>query len=227
MLWLSLNFQDSNDLEFLVRLLHVGLQSLDVVEKQEFRSKQVGLDGVYTVQYIHLIFAYQDNDIVVKFLPSLMELMVNSHLQSVCSKLGEEFSVDIHPSKFQLKQPIVSHIVCMYALNLVKKKDTKLLSELLVAIAVSHQKDHIALPDGFLHQMANFMSSNFKCLQDASGETLLRKFWVPCSCQDDGMLHLCRLLWGVQTHLEPDLLDTVLKEMKPKQQVHLCRLSKI
>jgi len=160
----------------------------------------------------------------MKFLPSLMELMVNSHLQTVCSKLGEEFTQDMHPSKFQLKQPIVSHIVCTYALNLVKRKDAKHLAELLAAIAVSHQKDHVVLPDGFLHQMANYMSSNVKCLQDSSGETLLRKFWVPCSCQDDGLLHLCRLLWGVQTHLEPDLLDTVLKEMKPKQQVHVMQL---
>ena len=27
-----------------MRLLHVGLQSLDIVEKQEFKSKQVSLD---------------------------------------------------------------------------------------------------------------------------------------------------------------------------------------
>lgn len=147
--------------------------------------------------------------------------MVDNHLQLLSSKLGDD-SIQQESSsfKFQFKQPIIIHIVCFHALSLVKKKDTKQLTELLVAIANSHQKDRVVLPDGFLHQMANHMLSNIKCLQEVNGETLLRKFWVPCSCQDEGMLHLCRLLWGVQAHLEPDLLDTVLKEMKPKQQVH-------
>ena len=33
--------KESSDLEFLVRLLHVGLQSLEVLDKQEFHFKQV------------------------------------------------------------------------------------------------------------------------------------------------------------------------------------------
>ena len=33
--------QESSDLEFLVRLLHVGLQSLEIVDKQEFHFRQV------------------------------------------------------------------------------------------------------------------------------------------------------------------------------------------
>jgi len=149
-----------------------------------------------------------------------MELMVDNHLQLLYTKLGEDPVQQKFTSfKFQLKQPMIIHMVCFYALNLVKKKDSRQLTELLVAIANCHQKDHATLPDGFLHQMANHMSSNIKYLQEVNGETLLRKFWVPCSCQDEGMLHLCRLLWGVQAHIEPDLLDTVLKEMKPKQQV--------
>ena len=35
------NVKESSDLEFLVRLLHVGLQSLEIVDKQEFHFKQV------------------------------------------------------------------------------------------------------------------------------------------------------------------------------------------
>ena len=157
---------------------------------------------------------------MVKFLPSLMELMVDNHLQMLSSKLGEDLVQQGFASfQFQLNQPLIMHIVCFYALNLAKKKDSKQLTELLIAIANCHQKDHGVLPDGFLHQIANHMSSNVRCLQEVSGESLLQNFWVPCSCQDDGMLHLCRLLWGVQAHLEPDLLDTVLREMRPKQQV--------
>lgn len=45
------SLQESNDLEFLVRLLHVGLQSLEVVEKQEFHFKQVLLI-VYGISFI-------------------------------------------------------------------------------------------------------------------------------------------------------------------------------
>ena len=151
-----------------------------------------------------------------------MELMVDNQLQLLCSKLGEDSAQQGFAAfKFQLKQPLIMHIICFYALHLAKKKDSKQLTELLMAIANSHQKEHVLLPDGFLHQIANHMSSNVKCLQEVNGETLLRNFWIPCSYQDDGMLHLCRLLWGVQAHLEPDLLDTVLKEMKPKQQVKI------
>ena len=41
--------KESSDLEFLVRLLHVGLQSLEVLDKQEFHFKQVIINFIVLV----------------------------------------------------------------------------------------------------------------------------------------------------------------------------------
>ena len=175
----------------------------------------------------------QDVELIVRFLPELLSIMVENSLRGVCHKLKEEHS-PFTPSRHFIaslaKNPCAVHITCTYALHLLEKRELRSLVLLLPAIASGYTQDENGqLPDVFLHQLVLSLTNQQEPLKEASLQAVLKDFWLPC-CQssESVLLHFCRLLWTLHSRINRRLLSEVLEDMRPGEQVSSnCYLSMV
>lgn len=170
----------------------------------------------------------QEADLVVRFLPELVLVMMEPSLRAVHLKLKQEHSA-LDPAL-----TFVSHIAssqeamllaCSYALHLVEKRDFKTLSQLLPAIAkayISSERD--IMPDGFLHSLVVMLVPHVAGLREAQLLPIMKDFWAQCAQHSEtALLYCCRLLWACHDKLKPAYLLTDLLELiTPSEQARGC-----
>ena len=166
----------------------------------------------------------KDTSIVVKFLPELMTLMVDTTLQQVSQRLKETVPTPRMPPdafRSQLGKQAAMLIASAYALLLAEQKDFPSVAHLLPIIASVFSSEDVQLPDGFLHHIGCLLCASAEVLREDLGELILKDFYLACCCSDEGLLYTCRFLWLVGDKVPRALLDEVLKEMGSRSQV--CR----
>lgn len=164
----------------------------------------------------------QDTSIVVKFMPELMTLMVDTTLQQVTQRLKEAASTPRMPPdafRSQLGKQAAMLIASAYALLLTEQKDFPSVAHLLPIIASVFSSEDVQLPDGFLHHIGCLLCESAEVLREDLGELILKDFYLACCCADEGLLYTCRFLWLVGDKVPRALLDEVLKEMGSRSQV--------
>ena len=161
---------------------------------------------------------------MVKFLPTLLSLMVENTLRSLHRQLKEDytpFSIPAHFLHFISRHSGAMHLACSYALQLLEKKDLKSFSLLLPAIAKGFIKsESVLLPDTFLHLLILFMDRHREMLKESTFLLILRDFWVPCChSSEQVVLHLFRMLWFLHGKISQELLREVLETVEPGKEV--------
>ena len=163
-------------------------------------------------------------ELIVKFLPELLALIVDNALRGVYRQLKEDHTPhtpSAHFISYLSKHPVATHITCTYALHLLDKKDMKSLSLLLPTIAKgSDDPDTISVPDIFLHVFVLELSQQPEMLREDLLTLILNEFWVPC-CQNSEtvILHFCRFFWIFHGRLNPTYLAEVLEAVNPSEEV--------
>ena len=211
-----------------MRLIGLAFKSLTLLETKEYYENKVvwlslSLPPSLPLSFIQLFFL-QDVELIVKFLPELLSLMVDNALRGVYRQLKEDhtpFSASNGFINCLSKHPSAMHITCTYALHLMEKKDMKSLSLLLPTIAKGcDDPDAISVPDVFLHLLVLELSQQHETLREATLLSLLNDFWVPC-CQSSGesaLLHFCRFFRTYHTRLPPTTLAEILEAVNPSEE---------
>ena len=173
-----------------------------------------------------LVLFIQDVELIVKFLPELVAVMVDNTLRGLYKQLKEEHTPYSPSASFfscLAKQPCAMYIMCTYALHLLEKKDMKSLSLLLPMIAKTcEHSDPVSIPDVFLHVLVLELTQQIETLREAVLHSTLNEFWVPCSQSNETvLLHFCRLLWTFHGRLNPAYLAEVLEAVNPSEEVGL------
>ena len=175
------------------------------------------------LMYMHVFhpaLITQDVSLAVKFLPELMSFMMDGTMQQLLQKLKEPLSSSSTASlkTYISKQPAML-ILCSYTCLLAEQKDFSDLLQLLPMIASVFSSQDVQLPDGFIHHIGLLLCTAVDLLQESQIRTILKEFYLPCCCSDEGLLYMCRYLWLVAEKVDKDLLDEVLRQLEIESQV--------
>lgn len=193
--------RESPEVVSLVRLLDLGLKSWDILDQQDFVEDKL------------------DVSLAIKFLPELMSFMVDGTLHQVLQKLKEPTTMPFTTSLktyISKQQPML--ILCSYTCVLAEQKDFSNLVQLLPMIASVFSTQDVQLPDGFIHHIGLLMCGAVDAMQDSHVRTILREFYLPCSCSDEGFLYACHYLCLVSEKVDKEFLDEVLGLMETESQ---------
>ena len=176
--------------------------------------------------YIQLLFS-QDSEVIVKFLPELMSIIVESQLKNVHNKLKLDhpiYTPSSHFTRYLSTFPAAMQITCVCLLHLIEKKDIRTVLVLLPPLAklFSQNDPDTIIPDGFLHMFVVCIVNRIEFIRENHLSVILREFFVPCAQHSETvLLYLCRLLWAGYRKVKPDILNEVLQEMEPSDQVNI------
>ncbi|KAF2368452.1 Cofactor of BRCA1 [Trinorchestia longiramus] len=200
--------RENSVLVLVLRMLALGLHSWDMIESQVFREPKL------------------DPQIVTKFLPALVSLMVDDEVRKLNSKLPLDeretaIAVIEHsgppPDAYQayLQESSVACVLAMhYTLHCAGKRDRAGVMRVLGTLATCHQDR--AFHDTFLHSLVAAlipMTEEF-ALEDFC-TIVFDEFFLTNISRENVMRHLMKLVWYVHPKLPDVRRDTLLKALQP------------
>ncbi|KAK5642952.1 hypothetical protein RI129_009119 [Pyrocoelia pectoralis] len=203
--------RDNTILILLLRMLALGLSAWVMIDSQDFKEPKL------------------DSQVVTKFLPALMSLMVDDQVRHLSGKLPpdeREAAITIieHSGPLPdaveayLQESSVASILAMYyTLHVTKHKDRVGLLRILAVLA--NCRDDRAFEDPFLHSMVALlihMTDEFTTADFCTG--LFDEFFFAGLTRDNVTRHLLKLLWYIYPRLPPNRLHTLLKALQPTNQ---------
>lgn len=203
--------RDNPVLILILRMLSLGLSAWQMIDSQEFKEPKLDLQ------------------IVTKFVPALMSLMVDDQVRNLSSKLPPDereaaITVIEHAGPLPdaveayLQDSSVASILAMYyTLHVAKSKDRVALLRILQVLA--NCKDDKAFDDPFLHSLVSLLIHNMEEFQAEDFCTaLFDEFFFAGLSRDNVNRHVLKLLWYVHHKLPINRLDTLLKALQPTHQ---------
>ncbi|KAL7640276.1 UNVERIFIED_CONTAM: hypothetical protein RMT77_009690 [Armadillidium vulgare] len=200
--------RDNSVLVLILRMLALGLHSWDMIESQVFREPKL------------------DPQIVTKFLPALMSLMVDDDVRRLNAKLPldeRESAITIiehsgpPPDAYQayLQESSVACVLAMYyTLHSATRKDKVALMRVLGTLATCHQNR--AFQDTFLHSL---VASLIPMAEDFSTEdfctVVFDEFFFTNNGRENILRHVMKLVWYVHPKLPPARLTSIMKCLQP------------
>ncbi|XP_030765996.1 negative elongation factor B [Sitophilus oryzae] len=203
--------RDNTILILLLRMLALGLSAWVMIDSQDFKEPKL------------------DSQVVTKFLPALMSLMVDDQVRQLSTKLPpdeREAAITIIEHAGPLPDAVeayiqdssVASILAMYyTLNVTRLKDRVALLRILTVLA--NCKDDRAFEDPFLHSFVGLLINNPDEFQAEDFCTALFDEFFSVGLQRDNVTrHLLKLLWYVHQKLPVSRLHTILKTVQPTHQ---------
>lgn len=200
--------RDNTILILLLRMLALGLSAWVMIDSQDFKEPKL------------------DNQVVTKFLPALMSLMVDDQVRNLQSRLPpderESAITTIEHSgpapdsveSFIQQSSVASIIAMYYTLHTARQKDRVGILRILAVLA-SCQSDR-AYEDPFLHSIVALlipMAEEFVHEEFCTG--LFDEFLFAGLTRDNVTRHMLKLLWYVHMKLPPGRLSTLMKALQP------------
>lgn len=195
----------------LLRMLALGLHAWDMIDSQAFKEPKL------------------DGQLVTKFLPSLMSLMVDDQVRSINAKLPQDdresaITTIEHsgstPDAYQayLQESNVASVLSMYyALHTARQRDRQALMRVLGSLA--NCENDRAFEDPFLHTlivllipMADEFSTEDFCT------VVFDEFFFTSVSRETVLRHLLKLLWYVYPKMPPIRRDLLMKALQPASQ---------
>uniref|UniRef100_A0A6P7FGL5 Negative elongation factor B n=1 Tax=Diabrotica virgifera virgifera TaxID=50390 RepID=A0A6P7FGL5_DIAVI len=209
---------DNTILILLLRMLALGLSAWVMIDSQDFKEPKL------------------DAQVVTKFLPALMSLMVDDQVRQLSGKLPHDereaaITVIEHSGPLPdaveayLQDSTVASILAMYyTLHAARLKDRVGLLRILTVLA--NCKDDRAFEDPFLHSFVCLLIHNSDEFQAEDFCTaLFDEFFFAGLSRDNVTRHLLKLLWYVHQKLPTSRLHSLMKALQPTHQhsekVHL------
>ncbi|KXJ80419.1 hypothetical protein RP20_CCG025132 [Aedes albopictus] len=205
--------RDNTILILLLRMLALGLSAWIMIDSQDFKEPKL------------------DSQVVTKFLPALMSLMVDDQVRNLHSKLPpderESAITTIEHSgpapdavEAYIQESSVASILAMYyTLHTARQKDR--VGILRVMAILASCKDDRAYEDPFLHSLIALMipmSEEFANEDFCTG--LFDEFLFAGLTRDNVTRHMLKLLWYIHAKLPQARLQTLLKALQPNAQHH-------
>ncbi|KAJ3662904.1 hypothetical protein Zmor_007221 [Zophobas morio] len=203
--------RDNTILILLLRMLALGLSAWVMIDSQDFKEPKL------------------DSQVVTKFLPALMSLMVDDQVRQLSSKLPpdeREAAITVIEHSGPLPDAVeayiqdssVASILAMYyTLNVARLKDRVGLLRILTVLA--NCKDDRAFEDPFLHSLVAFLIHNPDEFQAEDFCTaLFDEFFFAGLSRENVTRHLLKLLWYVHSRLPASRLHTLMKALQPTHQ---------
>uniref|UniRef100_A0A182JZV3 Negative elongation factor B n=1 Tax=Anopheles christyi TaxID=43041 RepID=A0A182JZV3_9DIPT len=200
-------------LVLLLRMLALGLSAWVMIDSQDFKEPKL------------------DSQVVTKFLPALMSLMVDDQVRHLHSKLPpderESAITTIEHSgpapdavEAYIQENAVASILAMYyTLHTARQKDR--VGILRVMAILASCKDDRAYEDPFLHSLIALiipMSDEFANEDFCTG--LFDEFLFAGLTRDNVTRHMLKLLWYIHQKLPQVRLMTLMKALQPTAQHH-------
>ncbi|KAJ3635246.1 hypothetical protein MTP99_008166 [Tenebrio molitor] len=203
--------RDNTILILLLRMLALGLSAWVMIDSQDFKEPKL------------------DSQVVTKFLPALMSLMVDDQVRQLSSKLPpdeREAAITVIEHSGPLPDAVeayiqdssVASILAMYyTLSVARAKDRVGLLRILTVLA--NCKDDRAFEDPFLHSLVALLIHNPEEFQAEDFCTaLFDEFFFAGLSRDNVTRHLLKLLWYVHSRLPASRLHTLMKALQPTHQ---------
>jgi len=200
--------RENTVLILLLRMLALGLSAWFMIDTQEFREPKL------------------DSQIVTKFIPALMSLMVDDQVRALHSKLPpdeRESAITIidhsgpAPDACQayVTESSVASILAMYYTVHTAKTGDKVGLMRVMGILASCDNDR-AYEDPFLHLL---VSNLIPMAEDFAAEdfctVIFDEFFLTGMSRDNVSRHLLKLMWYVNAKLPPNRLHTLMKVLEP------------
>uniref|UniRef100_A0A8C5FZC3 Negative elongation factor complex member B n=1 Tax=Gouania willdenowi TaxID=441366 RepID=A0A8C5FZC3_GOUWI len=202
--------RESPDLMLLLRMLSLGQGAWDMIDSQVFKEPRLDLE------------------VVTRFLPAMMSVVVDDHIFTVEQKLpSEEKSSQSYPSalpaafnRFLQENRVACEMGLYYVLHIAKLRNKNALQRLLPALVETY--NDMAFGDIFLH----LLTGHLTLLSDDFGS---EEF---CSVVFDGFLltsfsrsenvhrHTLRMLLHLHHKVVPSYMETLIKTLEPPAQVN-------
>uniref|UniRef100_A0A669DBC8 Negative elongation factor complex member B n=2 Tax=Oreochromis TaxID=8139 RepID=A0A669DBC8_ORENI len=222
--------RDSPDLMLLLRMLSLGQGAWDMIDSQVFKEPRLvsTLNTVLFVTVTLLVFLChpQDLEVVTRFLPAMMSVVVDDHTFTVEQKLpSEEKSSLSYPTtlpesfnRYLQENRVACEMGLYYVLHIAKLRNKNALQRLLPALVETY--NDMAFGDIFLH----LLTGHLTLLSDEFGS---EEF---CSVVFDGFLltsfsskenvhrHTLRMLLHLHHKMSPSYMETLMKTLEPPKQ---------
>uniref|UniRef100_A0A667YEM4 Negative elongation factor complex member B n=1 Tax=Myripristis murdjan TaxID=586833 RepID=A0A667YEM4_9TELE len=219
--------RDSPDLMLLLRMLSLGQGAWDMIDSQVFKEPLHMSANTMSYSSIHLsLCVSQDLEVVTRFLPAMMSVVVDDHTFTVEQKLpSEEKSSLSYPTslpdaftRFLQENRVACEMGLYYVLHIAKQRNKNALQRLLPALVETH--NDMAFGDIFLH----LLTGHLTLLSDEFGS---EEF---CSVVFDGFLltsfsskenvhrHSLRMLLHLHHKVLPSYMETLMKTLEPPKQ---------
>ncbi|XP_020285501.1 negative elongation factor B [Pseudomyrmex gracilis] len=211
--------RDNSVLVLLLRMLALGLSAWLMIDKQEFKEPKL------------------DSQVVTKFLPALMSLMVDDQIRQLNCKLPPDeresaIAVIEHsgppPDACQAYAQLsgVAAVLSMYyALHVggsggVGKSRGDATGLMRVLATLPNCEEHRAYEDPFLHTLVSLLILNMS--DEFSNESfctvIFDEFLLGGLGRDNVTRHLLKLLWYIHSKLPATRLHSLLKALQPTSQ---------
>ncbi|XP_059617320.1 negative elongation factor B [Phlebotomus argentipes] len=205
--------RENTILILLLRMLALGLSAWVMIDSQEFKEPKL------------------DSQVVTKFLPALMSLMVDDQVRHLTARLPpderESAITTIEHSgpapdavEAYIQESTVASILAMYyTLHTARQKDRVGILRVLAILACC--KDDRAYEDPFLHSLIALlipMAEEFTAEDFCTG--LFDEFLFARLTRDNVTRHMLKLLWYIHPKLPAARLQTLLKALQPTTQHH-------
>lgn len=203
--------RDNTILILLLRMLALGLSAWVMIDSQDFKEPKL------------------DSQVVTKYLPALMSLMVDDqvrHLQSRLPPDERESAITIiehsgpapdSVEAFIQESSVASIIAMYYTLHTARQKDRVGILRVLTVLASC--KNDRAYEDPFLHSLIALlipMAEEFVHEEFCTG--LFDEFLFAGLTRDNVTRHMLKLLWYIHHKLPKIRLTTLIKALQPSTQ---------
>ncbi|XP_066436534.1 negative elongation factor B [Eleutherodactylus coqui] len=197
--------RDNHELHLLLRMLSLGHGAWDMIDSQVFKEPKL------------------DSELITKFLPLLMSLVVDDYTFNVEHKLPTEEKVPVmYPNtlpdvftKFLQENRIACEIGLYYLLHITKQRNKNSLLRLLPAIKETY--NDTAFTDIFLH----LFTSNLTLLSEEFGSEefcthIFDGFFINALTKKENIhRHILRLLLHLHHKVAPSKLESLQKALEP------------
>ncbi|XP_072942529.1 negative elongation factor B [Epargyreus clarus] len=203
--------RDNTILILLLRMLALGLSAWVMIDSQEFKEPKL------------------DSQVVTKYLPALMSLMVDDQVRSLHNKLPpderESAITTIEHSgpppdacEAYMRESSVCGVLAMYyTLHAAKLRDRGALLRILSILGSC--KDGRAYEDPFLHALVALLIQLPDEFQGEDFSTVLfDEFFFAGLSKDNVTRHLLKLLWYIHPKLPETRIHTLMKALQPGTQ---------
>uniref|UniRef100_A0AAY4EKM0 Negative elongation factor B n=1 Tax=Denticeps clupeoides TaxID=299321 RepID=A0AAY4EKM0_9TELE len=215
--------RDSTDLLLLLRMLSLGQGAWDMIDSQVFKEPRL----VWCLTFYKMLTSFfKDLEVVTRFLPAMMSIVVDDYTFTVEQKLPSEEKTSVtYPTtlpdtftKFLQENRVACEMGLYYVLHIAKQRNKNALQRMLPALVETH--NDMGFGDIFLH----LLTGHLTLLSDEFGTdefcaTVFDSFLLTsCSSKENVHRHTLRLLNHLHQKVLPSYMETLMKTLEPPKQ---------
>lgn len=200
--------RESPDLLLLLRMLSLGQGAWDMIDSQVFKEPRL------------------DPEVVTRFLPAMMSVVVDDHTFTVEQRLpGEEKISQTYPTalpdsftRYLQENRVACEMGLYFVLHITKQRNKNALQRLLPVLVDTH--NDMAFGDIFLHLLSGhltLLSDEFSS-QEFCSVIFDRFLLTSFSSKENVHRHALRMLLHLHHKVLPALMETLVKTLEPPKQ---------